>query len=134
MVFTANQQLTFDWWDGKRLDYALFVSAVVVEEAARGDVNVTQRRLAAIADLQILEVTDRAIQLAQRLLERQVLPQKAVQDALHIAVASVNTLDYLLTWNYKHIANATMREAINKVVREANFNPPVICTPAELGE
>jgi predicted nucleic acid-binding protein len=105
---------------------------IVVEEVASGDYETAQRRLAHLAGIDILEVTDEAIELAARLLENDAVPQKATQDALHIAVACVNHIRYLLTWNYRQIANATMREAINRICSEAGYDPPVICSPAEL--
>lgn len=126
LIVAANQQITLDWWELRRHRYRIVVSAVVIQEASMGDESVAKRRLAALAEIEIVEVTDRAVQLAAMLVERAVVPQNAVQDALHIAVASVNRIDYLLTWNYKHIANAAMREAINTAVWAAGFEPPVI--------
>jgi predicted nucleic acid-binding protein len=129
----AQQQVTAEWWEKSRAQYGLSVSTVVVEEAASGNAEAAQRRLSLLADVEILEVNDPAIRLAAQLVDKKAIPPKAAQDALHIAVACVNQVEYLLTWNYKHIANATMREAINRVCREAGYDPPVICTPAELG-
>jgi len=79
-----------------------------------------------------LGVTDAAGELAARLLKSGAIPKKATEDALHIAVAAVHGIEFLLTWNCKHIANATMRQAIEHVCREAGYEPPVICTPEEL--
>jgi len=62
------------------------------------------------------------------------LPEKAAIDALHIAVAAVNGVEYLLTWNCKHIANPSLRPQIERTCREMGFEPPVICTPQELLE
>lgn len=129
----GQQQLTAEWWERERKDFSVHVSTVVVEEASMGDGTVAKRRLEFLIGVTILEVTDAAIQLAGQLVIAKAIPQKAVQDALHIAVACVHGIQYLLTWNYKHIANATMREAINRVCREAGYEPPIICTPAELG-
>ncbi len=134
VIVLAQQQFTADWWDQQRDNYALYASTVVVEEAASGDAAAAQRRLTLLASVTILEVSDAAIGLAARLVEQKAIPQKAAQDTLHIAVACVNQVQYLLTWNYKHIANATMRAAINRVCREAGYEPPVIATPAELGD
>ncbi len=133
VLILAQQQVTAEWWEKSREDYALYVSTVVVEEAASGNAEAAQRRLSLLADVEILEVSDAAIRLAAQLVDKKTIPPKAAQDALHIAVACVSQMQYLLTWNYKHIANATMREAINRVCREAGYDPPVICTPAELG-
>jgi predicted nucleic acid-binding protein len=133
VLVLAQQQVTAEWWDKASIAYALCVSTIVVEEAASGNTDAAQRRLSLLADIEILEVNDAAIQLATQLVKQKAIPQKAAQDALHIAVACVNQVQYLLTWNYKHIANATMRQAINRVCREAGYEPPVICTPIELG-
>ena len=132
VIVLAQQQITLEWWEHRRSDFDLCVSTIVVEEVASGNYDAAQRRLAHLAGIDILEVTDEAIELAARLLENNAVPQKAAQDALHIAVACVNHIRYLLTWNYKHIANATMREAINRICSEAGYDPPVICSPAEL--
>jgi len=81
-----------------------------------------------------LQVTEEAITLAGILVNESALPEKALGDALHVAVATVTGTDYLLTWNMKHLANATVRNAIAFVCREHGFEPPVICTPEELLE
>jgi predicted nucleic acid-binding protein len=133
VLVLAQQQVTAKWWEETKADYTLYVSTVVVEEAASGNAEAAARRLSLLIDVEILEVSDAAIELATQLVAKQAIPAKAAQDALHIAVACVSQLQYLLTWNYKHIANATMREVINQVCRAAGYTPPVICTPAELG-
>jgi len=82
--------------------------------------------------LSLLEINENAIRLAETLVESHAIPKKAAQDALHIAIACVNGMDYLLTWNCKHIANAKMRNSIEKVCRDVGYAPPTICTPEEL--
>lgn len=133
VIVLAQQQLTAEWWEQERENFALYVSTVVVEEASSGDATAAKRRLELLLDVAVLEVNEAVVQLAAQLVTAQVIPQKAVQDALHIAIGCVHGIHYLLTWNYKHIANATMRDAINQVCRAAGYEPPVICTPAELG-
>jgi predicted nucleic acid-binding protein len=133
VIVLAQQQLTAEWWENQRSAYELCVSTVVVDEAASGNAEAAQKRLALLVDVTMLEVTEAAIRLAGQLVEQKAIPQKAVQDALHIAIACVHHTRYLVTWNYRHIANATMRQAINRICREAGYEPPVICTPAELG-
>jgi hypothetical protein len=93
-----------------------------------------QRRLAALDEATLLEITEEAVALADQLISRGPLPRKAAEDALHIAVAVVNGLDYLLTWNCKHIANAKMRDKIEEVCRLQGYEPIIICTPEELLE
>ncbi len=110
----------------------LYASDLVLREAAAGDAKAAARRLEVLAPLPLARVTDEAADLAAALLRAGGLPHQAGADALHIAVAAVHGLDYLLTWNCKHIANASLRGKIEAVCRAASFDPPVICTPQEL--
>lgn len=112
--------------------YELFVSQLVAREAAGGDEVAAQERAAFLQGIPRLGITDAAAALAAKLVASGAVPRKAGEDALHIAVAAVHGVNYLLTWNCKHIANATMRQAIERMCREAGYEPPVICTPEEL--
>ena len=76
----------------------------------------------------------RAPELARTLISHGSLPAKAEIDAFHVAVASTHGMEFLLTWNCKHIANAIMRQKIEQVCRDSSFEPPIICTPTELLE
>lgn len=105
LIVAARQQLTNDWWDYERPKYELFASEVVLQEARLGDANEIEKRLQALADLPILTTTGLAAQFANDLMVKGIVPAKAARDALHIAVATLNGMDYLLTWNFKHIAN-----------------------------
>ena len=127
----AHQQVTRDWWI-TRQSFDLFASQFVLDEASAGDEGAAARRLAALADVVVLEVTENAILLAERLIAGGGLPAEARVDALHVAMAAVHGMDYLLTWNCRHIANATLRGKIEGLCREAGFEPPIICTPLEL--
>jgi predicted nucleic acid-binding protein len=132
LLVAAHQQLTVVWWDEQRTRYELFTSQVVLTEARAGDPDAAQRRLAVLERLPLLDVTDAAVALATRLVTGQALPAQAVQDALHLAVACVHGMQYLLTWNCTHLANARLRNRIEQVCREAGYLPPIICTPEEL--
>lgn len=131
LVLAAHQQVTRDWW-ANRGDFELFASQFVLDEAAAGDEGAAASRLTALADVAVLEVTEDAIVLAGRLITGGGLPSQARVDALHVAMAAVHGMDYLLTWNCRHIANATLRGKIEELCREAGFEPPTICTPLEL--
>ena len=131
LVHAAQQQVTRDWWT-IRGRFDLFASQFVLDEAAAGDEDAAARRLAALEEAVLLEVTEDAILLGEGLLAGGGLPSKARIDALHVAVAAVHGMDYLLTWNCKHIANATLRSRIEDLCRAAGFEPPIICTPLEL--
>jgi hypothetical protein len=104
----------------------------VVQECQAGDPQAAADRLAALAGVPLLEQTPEAAALAQALLEGVPLPGQAAADALHIAIATVHGLEYLLTWNCTHIANVTLRPRIEAVCRTVGYEPPLICTPEEL--
>ncbi len=132
VVVTARQQITREWLVRGGQAYDLFVSQLVVREASLGDQAAARERMALLKDIPSLAVSDAVGDLAERLVERGAVPRRAAEDAIHIAVAAVHGMDFLLTWNCKHIANAIMRGTIEKVCREAGYEPPVICTPEEL--
>ena len=134
LVTAANQQLTHDWWDDHREQYDLYVSEAVIVECSAGDPQAAQERLDAISDIPILDVTEDAENLADELVKQVPLPENADVDALHIAIATVNGIDYLRTWNCAHIANAALQQQIEAICRSAGFDPPTICTPQQLME
>ena len=129
LVMAANQEATRKWWDESRVTFDLFVSELVIGEMSVGDPDAVKRRLDAVENIPELALTNKAEELAAKLLEGAALPQKAKADALHIAIATVHGMDYLLTWNCTHIANAIMRPRIESICRSAGYEPPVICTP-----
>lgn len=130
----ANQSITIEWWDTRRSHFELFVSELVTAEAHLGDPDLAQRRLDAIGTLPKLDVTEKVRELARNLVSKGPIPDIAEMDAYHIAVAAVNGMEYLLTWNCTHIANAVMRPQIEEICRQEGFEPPIICTPQELME
>ncbi len=130
----ANQNTTIEWWEYRRPKFEIYISEFVVAESSQGHPEVAARRLAAIEDIPALDVTEGVRQLGKALVAEGPVPEGAEIDAYHIAVAAVNGMDYLLTWNCKHIANAVMRPQIEAVCRNHGFEPPIICTPQELME
>ena len=132
VVAAACQQMTRDWWEKRRSNFALYVSELVLTEAKVGDAEMARKRLAFVAGLPELDVTAEAEWLAKQFITKGPLPAKAAADALHIAVATVHSVDYLLTWNCRHIANAQMMPKIKAVCDSAGFKCPYICTPPEL--
>ena len=132
LVRAAHQQITRDWWDRRRAEFELYISQVVLRECQAGDVTAAAERLKILQDLPLLEQTEEATRLAQALVDRVPLPERAAVDALHVAIAAVHGVDYLLTWNCTHIANATLRDPIEYVCRANGYEPPAICTPDEL--
>jgi len=122
------------WWRERAPTFELVVSELVRREASGGDADAAASRLAAIGRLKILRVTDEAVRLAGLLVSKGPIPREYAEDALHISIAAVNGADYLLTWNCKHLANASHRSIIETVAEEAGYASPIICTPEELME
>lgn len=134
VVVLGNQELTRDWWAHRRVHYELFVSEVVIGEVASGDADLARQRVDICDDLGLLAVSHDAERLAPLLIRAAGMASNAATDALHVALAAVHGMDYLLSWNCTHIANATIRRAIDKQCRASGYEPPVICTPQELIE
>lgn len=132
LITAARQQLTHEWWRLRRAEFEVYISQLVLDEAAAGDPEAAARRIAILAGLPLLDVTPEAVALARRLLELARLPEQAGADALHIAAAACHGMDYLLTWNSTHIANATFRPRIERACRTQGYDAPVLCTPDEL--
>jgi len=130
----GHQDITREWWNTKRHEFELYASAVVVEEASDGNATAAAARLEIIAQLTLLEVTQEARDLAAILLRETRIPAKATADALHIATAAVHGVDYLISWNCKHIANAVIFRSVERACRKNGYEPPVLCTPEELME
>jgi hypothetical protein len=125
LIVAGHQRLTQEWWATRREAFDVSVSQVVFEEASAGDPEAARERLAVLATLPLLEISETAVALAK---------DRAEVDALHIAIAVTNQVDYLLTWNCKHLANAALRHQIEHVCRAKGYEPVIICTPEELLE
>ena len=134
VVIAGHQKITRDWWQTCRERFDLVASQLVVREASAGDPKAAKERLDILTTLTLLEVTEEAVTLAHELIATGVVPEKAAEDALHIAIAVTNGIEYLLTWNCKHLANATLRTKIEETCRFAGYEPVIICTPEELLE
>ena len=134
MVIAAYQEITREWWRDAPERFNLVASQLVVAEAGAGDPDAARIRLEALKTVALLAATAAAESLAQTLVDLDALPRQAADDAAHIAVAATNGVDFLVTWNFRHIANAAMRARIEHACRSAGYEPPVICTPNELLE
>ena len=132
VIVVAHQQLTREWWEGHRQRFELCSSQILVEEASAGDPEAAQKRLAASAELPVLDLTRDVADLANELVNGGVIPPKHIRDAFHIAAAAVHGMDYLVTWNCTHIANAELRQSVEAACRERGYRLPIICTPEEL--
>ena len=132
ILAAAWQNATRDWWNSQRQRFELFTSQLVIDEASRGDSEAAQRRLLTLDEIPRLTMPDPVTELAVTLMNEGALPEKATDDALHIAVAAYHEVDYLLTWNCRHIDNAEMKPLIRSVCTVTGHRCPEICTPLEL--
>ena len=131
LIVSAHQQITAELWE-RRADFEFYASELVALEAGRGDALAAQLRLQTLRDIPMLEVLAEARDLGKLLVKELAIPAKAIEDAYHVAVAAVQGMDYLITWNCAHIANLQMRRKIEKICLEAGYVPAVIGTPEEL--
>ena len=131
-IVEAHQIITRQWWETRRQYFDAVVSEAILLEISAGDVDAARRRLEIARSLPSLRVDERVRQLARRLVESGTVPESHTEDATHIAFAAVYGIDYLVTWNCKHIANAAVRPAIEKICWENAYMPCIICTPEEL--
>ena len=132
LLAAAWQAATADWWNTQRQRFDLFASSVVLEEAKKGDPDAASRRLSVLAGLPLLAINDDVFSLSKLLLQEHALPKKALDDSLHVALSSVHGIDYLLTWNCRHIDNAEIKPIIRSICIVNGYSCPEICTPQEL--
>ena len=132
VLLAGQQQATRDWWAQRRKRYQLFISGLVLAESRRGDPSAATAREQVLSACAVLEYSEEAQILAAKILSTHLLPAKAAVDAAHIAIATVHQMDFLLTWNCRHIANAAIVEKVRAECAVNGYAPPVICTPLEL--
>lgn len=132
IVVAANIQITREWWDTRRSDFRLYSSQAVVKETSQGDAAIASQRLEILRDFALLDLNQSVLDLAEQFLERSNLPEKANVDAVHIAAATVHGMNYLLTWNCKHIANAQIQGKLAEISLGFGYELPILCTPYEL--
>ena len=130
----ARQRVTRQFWENYSDNFEFIVSDVVITEIRQGDEIAAQRRIDALVGLTVLEMSPEAVVLALELINAGAIPKESQTDAQHIAVAVVNGIEYLTSWNYKHIVNETKRQHIDQVCRTAGYRPTIPCTPVELIE
>jgi len=132
LVIAGHQQVPRDWWQARKNVFDIFISTFVLDEAGAGDPEAASLRLKIIEQLPVLSITDEVETLAKRLLDSQIIPAKAALDASHIAISAVHRLDFLMTWNCTHLANAQIKRKVDRVCQDAGYLCPTICTPEEL--
>jgi predicted nucleic acid-binding protein len=132
-ILQASRQLaTREWWDGGCSGFELVTSTETLNEASEGDPVMAAERLVLLRSLRVLSVTSEAADLARLLVTSGLVPNIAAPDAVHIALASVHQIDFLVTWNFKHIANPYIRERLRMKINDSGHRMPVMCSPEEL--
>ncbi len=132
LVTAAHQQITREWWRKRLEDFDVHISDVVIDEVSLGDPEMARQRLELLKSFPLLSATDAARALTDALVKSGPLPQKAVRDAAHIALSAVHGMDFLLTWNCRHIANAEILRKVEAICARHGVKCPVVCTPGEL--
>jgi len=132
LIVAAHQVLTNRWWVVQRPRFECFVSAVVLEEVRQGDPRMVAKRLGILRGLPALRITEATSELIRRIMASGILAPKAARDAAHVAVATTGGVDYLLTWNCRHIANARIETRLRSICETAGWQMPILCTPEAL--
>lgn len=132
LILAANMEITKDWWEFRRNAFILYTSEAVIDEVAQGDAEIAAQRLEILRDFPLLALNQAVQGLAAQFLARSSMPPKAKVDAVHIAAATVHSMDYLLTWNCKHIANAQIQGKLAEISLDFGYVLPILCTPNEL--
>lgn len=134
LVTAACQRVTAEWWEDRRPEYDLFTSELVIAEARAGDPETAAKRLELLRGIPELAITDNVKRLAAALIAPNALPQKAQADAVHISVPALHQVEYLLTWNCRHIDNPVTKPVVRAICDTEGFSCPEICTPMEIME
>ena len=132
LITAAHQQITYDWWETRLTDFEVYISQFVLDEAGAGDADAVAKRLALLADFPLLDATPEALDLAQALVDRGAISPRKVADAAHIAVATVHHMEFLMTWNCTHLANAEVLAQVQAICAKLGYAAPIVCTPEEL--
>ncbi|MDP1676566.1 MAG: type II toxin-antitoxin system VapC family toxin [Bacteroidota bacterium] len=131
-IVSAHQTVTKDWWRTESTKFELYVSEIVLREAGRGDVAAARKRFSYASECNILPMKNEVLSVAESFMKLSSMPKKASEDALHISVATVHHVDYLLSWNCAHIANASIQKELSKIAFSLGYELPILCTPLEL--
>jgi predicted nucleic acid-binding protein len=134
LLVAGHQEATRELWPSLTTLYDTYVSALVYEEAARGDAEQAAKRLLAIKSFRMLDVDEDARVLAERIVRGKGVPPEYPEDALHMAIAAVNGIAVVVTWNFAHLSNPFTRMMVRQIVENEGYVCPEVCSPEELLE
>ena len=132
LLVAAWQAVTVDWWETRRGNFDLYTSDITIVEAGGGNPAASRRRLDVLAGIRLLKITEHVVALSESLLQARAIPPDSEDDAMHVAAAAVHGVDYLLTWNFRHLDNAETKPIMRMVCSRNGYSCPEICTPQEL--
>jgi predicted nucleic acid-binding protein len=132
VIIAGHQQTTREWWETRRGKFELYISQLVIDEVSAGDSSAASQRIKVLAGVSLLDITPQVGELAAAILTAGKIPRRAATDAAHIAIAAVHAMDFLVTWNCVHMANAMMTRDLVAICSKFGYACPVICTPEEL--
>jgi hypothetical protein len=132
VVIVGRQEITREVWPLLTERFDCYISALVREEIERGDPEAAGSRLAVLAGMAALATSDEARDLAKAMIQNGLMPSRFAEDALHIAIAALNGMDYVLTWNFRHLNNVQTKVKIESFLEGYGYEPPLVCSPEEL--
>ena len=132
IIIAGHQASTKDFWGKLNIEIEPIVSALVIKEASQGDKEKAESRIKAIEGFTVIDISIQAEDLADLLVEKNGIPKEFPEDALHIAIAAVEKIDFIATWNFKHINNPFTKNKIKQIIEDAGFSCPVLASPEEL--
>ncbi|RPI76458.1 MAG: PIN domain-containing protein [Desulfobacteraceae bacterium] len=134
IMIAGHQEATRELWAKLSTKYKAYVSALVYQEAGKGNPEQAKMRIAVIAEFPMLDIDDETRSLAEKIIAKKGIPTEYPEDALHIAVAAVNGIEVIITWNFAHLNNPFTRKKVRKIVEAEGYGCPEICSPEELLE
>ena len=134
LTMASHQQITKDWWRDAPARFDLFVSQTVIDESMQGDPDAVRDRLAALNGIRLLPFEAAVEAAARDYIDLLRLPPKARNDAVHLAYAVVFEMDYLVTWNMRHLANSLTMRRITEFNTARTLHVPLIVTPEYLAQ
>ena len=132
LVIAARQETTRELWPVLAGRFDRYISMMVLTEISKGDPSAVDERKKAISDIPVLNITQETELLAEAIVIEGLIPEQFGEDCLHIALASVNGMEYLLTWNFRHLNNALTKTHIGRFIEKQGYVPSVVCSPDEL--
>jgi len=133
-LVVARQAFTRQWWEIRSERFDAVISGMVISEISRGDPSAALRRAQMCDGLESLVVDDKAIALAEQLIQLKAIPEQEPEDAMHIAVAVLNNIQFIASWNFSHLVGPEAKFRLQTQLKDLGYPVPLLATPEELLE